>query len=411
MTTIKNTLRDLIFENIDDKYAWGNYGEFKVMMMRENGYINVTKLCKEGGKEFFTWKQNKSSELFLEAVFPALGIPRAGLLITINSGNTDTLIRGTYAHPELVPHIASWVSASFAIKVSRIVNEYFVKEEKERCARLEAEKNVLQGEKSDLIKSFEEERRRAEEHRLKMDEEFKKADEHRKQAEKDRKKSEEERKQAEEERKKSEEERKQAEEERKKAEEERKKAEERYLDMCKKYGFQTDILVDVKHELGNVKETLEATEEKMDINNELMEINNELMEVAIVRLEHVEEKLGIAKEIVVPKEQNIEYHEMFTLLKRRQFDPESDWEYYAICGQTKYVKTTRTRKMRTDGMVEVLSFEYTPNTKNILHRVKEQLRESIDYRGNNIDRKPGVTERRLLRLIRDIENERVEIMD
>ena len=149
----------------------------------------------------------------------------------------------------------------------------------------------------------------------------------------------------------------------------------------------------------------------MDINNELMEINNELMEVAIVRLEHVEEKLGIAKEIVVPKEQNIEYHEMFTLLKRRQFDPESEWEYYAICGQTKYVKTTRTRKMRTDGMVEALSFEYTPNTKNILHRVKEQLSESIDYRGNNIDRKPGVSERRLLRLIRDIEKERVEIMD
>jgi hypothetical protein len=67
--------------------------------------------------------------------------------------------------------------------------------------------------------------------------------------------------------------------------------------------------------------------------------------------------------------------------------------------------------MRTDRMVEVLSFEYTPNTKNILHRVKEQLRDYIDYRGNNIDRNPEVSEICLLRLIRDIEQERVEIMD
>jgi hypothetical protein len=100
------------------------YGEFKVIMMRENGYINVTKLCKDGNKEFRNWNTNKSSDLFINEVSSALGLQRSGLLIVINSGNTDTLIRGTYAHPDLVPHIASWVSPSFAIKVSRIVNEW-----------------------------------------------------------------------------------------------------------------------------------------------------------------------------------------------------------------------------------------------------------------------------------------------
>ena len=219
-------------------------------MMRENGFINVTKLCKEGGKEFFTWKQNKSSELFLEAVFPDLGIPRSGLLIVINSGNTDTLIRGTYAHPDLVPHIASWVSPSFAVKVSRIVNEYLVREEKDRCARLEA-KNI------DLVKMFEESERKAEEHRLKFDEQCIKA------------------------------------------EEERRKSEERYQNMCKRYGFQEEILGEVKHELVETKDKLEYVQESLELNTE--------------RLGHVEDKLGIAKEIVVPKEQNKDYHEMFTL--------------------------------------------------------------------------------------------------
>jgi uncharacterized coiled-coil protein SlyX len=362
MTTIKTLINDLVFENINDKYAWGNYGEFKVMIMKENGYINITKLCKSGGKEFFSWKRLDIADKFLDDVSSALQICRAGLLITINSGNTDTLIRGTYSHPYIVQYIASWVSASFAIKTGFIVASYFSREEKERCARLEAEK-------TDLIQMFKESERKREESERKADEE-------------------------------------------------RRKADERYQEMCKRYGFQeeklditNEKLSEVKTTLCETKEKLDATEEKLDVTNENLDQVKITLDVTNEKLEHVQEKLGIAKEIVVPKEQNIEYHEMFTLLKRRQFDPESEWEYYAICGQTKYVKTTRTRKMRTDGMVEVLSFEYTPNTKNILHRVKEQLSESIDYRGNNIDRKTGVNERRLLSLIRDIEKERVEIMD
>jgi hypothetical protein len=37
-------------------------------------------------------------------------------------------LRGTYAHPDLVPHIASWASAEFALKVSKIVNAHLVRE-------------------------------------------------------------------------------------------------------------------------------------------------------------------------------------------------------------------------------------------------------------------------------------------
>ena len=36
--------------------------------------------------------------------------------------------RGTYVHLDLIPHIACWISASFALKVSKIVNEYRIKE-------------------------------------------------------------------------------------------------------------------------------------------------------------------------------------------------------------------------------------------------------------------------------------------
>jgi uncharacterized coiled-coil protein SlyX len=342
-------LRDLIFENINDKYAWGNYGEFKVMMMRENGYINVTKLCTDGGKEFRKWKRLDMADNLIKEFSSTVHMWPDDILITITGGN-QPLIRGTYAHPELVPHIASWVSPSFAIKVSRIVNEYLVREEKDRCARLEAEKNVLEVKNIDLIKKADLLLERldiaAEERRISE-----------------------------------------------------LKAEERYQAMCKRYGFQEDILSEVKHELVETKDKLEDVQESLELNTE--------------RLGHVEDKLGIAKEIVVPKEQNKDYHEMFTLLKRTDYDPtdEDDYEYYAICGQIKYVKTSRNRRMKTEGMVEVLSFEYTPNTKNILHRIKEQLRGFITCSGNKIDRNVRFSERRFVSRIREIEKERVDLMN
>jgi hypothetical protein len=387
-STINNTLRDLIFENINDKYAWGNYGEFKVLMMRENGFINVTKLCKDGGKAFIHWRETKTSKRFVNEVSSSIGILRDDILITITGGN-QPLTRGTYAHPDLVPHIASWVSPSFAIKVSRIVNEYLVREEKERISRLEIQKNVLEGEKSDLIKKADLLLKRldiaAEERRIY---ELK------------------------------------AEEERRKAVEERRiselKAEERYQEMCKRYGFQEDKLDSANKTLVGVKQELVGNKQEMgEVKHELMETKDKLedvqesLELNTERLGHVEDKLGIAKEIVVPKEQNKDYHEMFTLLKRTDYDPtdEDDYEYYAICGQIKYVKTSRNRRMKTEGMVEVLSFEYTPNTKNILHRIKEQLRGFITCSGNKIDRNVRFSERRFVSRIREIEKERVDLLN
>jgi len=45
-------IRNIIFKDIDDKYAYGKLGNFKVMLMKKNGYINATKLCKDAKKEF-----------------------------------------------------------------------------------------------------------------------------------------------------------------------------------------------------------------------------------------------------------------------------------------------------------------------------------------------------------------------
>jgi len=38
-------IRNVIFKKINDDYSWGKYGDIMVIMMNENGYMNVTCLC------------------------------------------------------------------------------------------------------------------------------------------------------------------------------------------------------------------------------------------------------------------------------------------------------------------------------------------------------------------------------
>jgi len=127
------TLNQIIFEHIDEKYAFGKYGDFKVIMMTKNRFINATKLCKEYGKEFFNWKQNKNNQELINEVeidiYSVLGIPRTEnkSFIIINGGN-NKVITGTYVHELLIPHIASWISSKFAVKVSKIVNSFIANE-------------------------------------------------------------------------------------------------------------------------------------------------------------------------------------------------------------------------------------------------------------------------------------------
>jgi len=55
------------FQDINDEYAWVNYGEFKLIMMKNNGYVNVTKMCDEySNKRFAHWKENKRSKELIE---------------------------------------------------------------------------------------------------------------------------------------------------------------------------------------------------------------------------------------------------------------------------------------------------------------------------------------------------------
>ena len=124
--------------------------------MREDGYINVTMLCKASGKDINEWKKNKSSIDLLNACFSLGGIPPSELLKSIRVGKTQY----KFAHPDIAIQIAQWISPSFALQVSRWTRELLLfgkvelgneKSDKELEYKLEEQIKLLTEEKEEVI--------------------------------------------------------------------------------------------------------------------------------------------------------------------------------------------------------------------------------------------------------------------
>src|SRR3981189_1188204 len=144
-------LSEIAFEQIDGNFWYAAYGPFRVVMMKDTGYINATKLCSSGGKKYSKWSRLNSSHELIQALenkwalenthgpsastlqngndqifaFPS---PPCKSVQTLNETEVDRLKSGTYCHPLLIPHIACWVSPDFALLVSELVNSYIVME-------------------------------------------------------------------------------------------------------------------------------------------------------------------------------------------------------------------------------------------------------------------------------------------
>ncbi|AQN67949.1 kila N-domain protein [Saudi moumouvirus] len=119
----ENDFRNVIFENINDEYALGKFGDLEVVMMRENGYVNATNLCKKCGKDYKNWKRNDYSKELEQELIKRTYLPKHKLIISIKGGS-NIKIRGTYVHPILLTSIANWISPLFAVKIGIWIEEW-----------------------------------------------------------------------------------------------------------------------------------------------------------------------------------------------------------------------------------------------------------------------------------------------
>jgi len=83
--------------------------------VREDGYINITQLCKAGGKSFVEYNKVKQNQGYLEAISSFLRIPNAELI--------DIKLSGTYAHPKVACHLAKWISSDIEEQVLDFIGE------------------------------------------------------------------------------------------------------------------------------------------------------------------------------------------------------------------------------------------------------------------------------------------------
>src|SRR3977135_4242468 len=132
-------LSDIAYEQIEGNFWYGCYGVFRVVMMKDCGFINATKLCADGGKDLSYWFANQTSKELMRCLAAKLGedgdiesILVRKVVKTFNQTDIEKAVSGTYFNPLLIPHIACWISPDFAIRVSEIVNHFLVGEYKDR---------------------------------------------------------------------------------------------------------------------------------------------------------------------------------------------------------------------------------------------------------------------------------------
>ena len=89
-----------------------------------DGYINITNLCKAGGKEFKSWNRLDKTKRFLDILSLEVKIHTSSL-INLGSGHKigNNNISETWAHAQVAINIAQWISPEFDVLVSKWVYE------------------------------------------------------------------------------------------------------------------------------------------------------------------------------------------------------------------------------------------------------------------------------------------------
>jgi len=301
-------IKKLAFESIDDIHSKALYGDFTVTMNTTNGYINATKLCADGGKRFDHWLENKGNKemikCFGEFIKSSPGIP--GELSIMNmSGSYET--RGTYVHPDLIPHIASWVSPAFAYKVSKIVNNFLIREKEAEIERLTGAKTRLE-----LMLEESNRERRAHEERA-----------------------------------------------------------EKMLQDMKDQNEKTHVkLYEVNHKLDKADDVIEELQIAVsEVNHKLDKADNDIEELQIT-LDEVNTRIEIVMDEVVNPVNRLELREVFLIMQLNKPNSNYGFKTYRGQNKN-MVKIKKNIKREFPNATVFREINPNPNAKNFLHQLKE----------------------------------------
>jgi hypothetical protein len=75
------------YEHIKDTFYYGIFGDFKLVIDKNTGCFNATKLCEYGGKEFKFWKRLEKSKKMVEYYQVTPAFTKSNCKTTINLTN------------------------------------------------------------------------------------------------------------------------------------------------------------------------------------------------------------------------------------------------------------------------------------------------------------------------------------
>lgn len=162
---------NIVYENINDKFRYAKYLDFRVIEEIETGFINATKLCALAGKRFDNWLPKQHAKELIKELDKFVPANKGTNIKLVNYGSNKNYkeLSGSYVHRDLAVHIASWCSPKFALKVSKIVNQHIENENRRLIRENERLKNDNQqkGDKIDeltlKLDQFREEQRKSHE--------------------------------------------------------------------------------------------------------------------------------------------------------------------------------------------------------------------------------------------------------
>ena len=94
----------------------------KVLFRDEDGYIHLTALCKQAGKEFKAYNRTDTAKAFLEELSKSVNIPTHLLIQSVTKGSNES--RGTWGHPQIAINLGQWISPQYAVSVTEMIMDH-----------------------------------------------------------------------------------------------------------------------------------------------------------------------------------------------------------------------------------------------------------------------------------------------
>jgi hypothetical protein len=368
-----SSLNNICYEQISENFHYGIFGDFHLVIDKDTGCFNATKLCAMADKNFFNWKRLAGTKRLISYLEEQQPSSSKEIIYEVRTGTNNINITGYYVQKELILDIASWISPDFYFRCNNIVINYFTEEYK---GLGEAEKNVKFKDFKTKMKSIIREKDvLIDEQKDKIDLLFEKLA---------------------------------ASEKERKAVEEARKAD---VKAAEEVARKTELLLEKAEEERKADRLLLRSMgiNLLDVKNQNIELLEEVQDTN-TKLTTVQKKLNIAVEDRAPLPSQNRKKERFILLKRND---EEDFPYYAVRGQHYYVQTVLKNQRQLFGEIEILlDFHCHPNSKTLFVRIRDSLkRKGVEFSSCKISIRDSTTvsEGELIETMKQINDEKLNV--